>query len=420
MYPHDLLLYAFLLCFALDFFIDRVLSVLNANRAASFRGKKPAELNGLVDDKTFEKSIDYTLARSAFGHFSAVYDGAVTLFCLLVGIIPSAAMIGQILIEKGVPGIDERWAGVISIMAFFFVLSIMKLPLSVYSTFVLEKKFGFNKTTVGTFILDRIKGLFVSLILGVPFLWVILWLVTWGNAYWWLYAALFVIAFQFVMMILGPMVIMPLFYKFTPLPDGDLKRALDALSQRCQFAVSGLFVMDGSRRSAHSNAFFTGVGSARRIVLFDTLISQLSVAELEAVLAHEIGHYKRKHILKSLVLSCLLTLAGFWVLGQMIDWHPLYQAFGLGGLSPEKGLIAFTLISGSFTFWLNPLFNWLSRKHEYEADAYAKAHTAAEPMAGALLKLFEKNLANYVPHPWYSAWTYSHPTLLERLEALKK
>jgi STE24 endopeptidase len=420
MAEHDLLFYAFVVLFGLDFLIERTLATLNAERAASFRGKKPAELNGLVDDATFEKSIDYTLARTRFGHVAAIYSAALTIFILFFGIIPALSMPGQVMIEKDIGFIDERWTGVIAILGLVFLTSFLKLPLSLYSTFVLEKRFGFNKTTLGTFIADRLKGLLLSLVLGVPFLWVIMWLVTWGNPFWWLYAALFVIAFQFVMMILGPLVIMPLFYKFSPLPDGELKRALDALSERCQFAVSGLFVMDGSRRSAHSNAFFTGFGKARRIVLFDTLIAQLSVPELEAVLAHEIGHYKRKHILKSLVLSCALTVAGFWVVSLVLDWHPLYQAFGLGGLSPEKGLIALMLISGAFTFWLDPLFNWLSRKHEYEADAYAKEHTAAEPMSGALLKLFEKNLANYVPHPWYSAWTYSHPTLLERLNALKR
>jgi len=420
--PHDLFLYAFLAFFVLEFLIERTLALMNERHTASFRGRMPDALKGLVTPETFEKSIDYTLARSKFGHFVAVYSAILTLFFLLSGlIIPTVSMVGQVMQEKRVFGgfVDERWAGVIALLMFALINGLLRLPLSFYSTFVLEERFGFNKTTGLTFALDRIKGLAIGLVLGVPFLWVIMWLVTSAGDLWWLYAAVFVVAVQFVMMILGPLVIMPLFHKFSPLPDGELKRELEDLSQRCTFTVRGLFVMDGSKRSAHSNAFFTGMGKARRIVLFDTLVSQLSVKELAAVLAHEIGHYKLKHIPKSLALSVLMTFAGFFVLGQMIDWDPMYQAFGVGLKSQEKGLLIFFLTSGSFLFWLAPLFSALSRKHEYEADAYAKAQTAAEPMGGALLKLSEKNLSNYVPHPWYSAWNYSHPTLLERLAALR-
>lgn len=421
--PHDLFLYAFLAFFAIEFLIERGLALLNERHTESFRGRMPQALNGLVTPETFEKSIDYTLARSRFGHFTAVYGAVLTLVYLLSGmIIPLCSMVGQIFQEKRAFGgfIDDRGAGVIALLTFALINGLLTLPLSLYSTFVLEERFGFNKTTALTFVLDRIKGLAIGLILGVPFLWVIMWLVTSAGNLWWLYAAIFVVAVQFVMMILGPLVIMPLFHKFSPLPNGELKSELESLSQRCAFTVRGLFVMDGSKRSGHSNAFFTGMGNARRIVLFDTLIAQLTVKELAAVLAHEIGHYKLKHIPKSLALSVLLTFAGFFVLGQLIDWDPMYQAFGVGLKSEDKGLLIFFLASGSFLFWLSPLFSALSRKHEYEADAYAKAQTAAEPMSGALQKLAEKNLSNYVPHPWYSAWNYSHPTLLERLAALGK
>lgn len=421
--PHDLFLYAFLAFFTLEFVIERALALMNERHTESFRGKMPAALNGLVSSETFEKSIDYTLARSKFGHFVAVYSAILTLFFLLSGmIIPTVSMVGQMMQEKKVLGglIGDRGAGVVALLTFFLINALLKLPLQLYSTFVLEEKFGFNKTTALTFVLDRIKGAIVGLVLGVPFLWVLMWLVTGAGEWWWLYAAAFVVAVQFVMMVIGPMFIMPLFNKFRPLPEGELKSELEALSQRCNFAVSGLYEMDGSKRSAHSNAFFAGLGKARRIVLFDTLIKQLSVKELAAVLAHEIGHYKLKHIPKSLAISVLLTFTGFFVLGQMIDWDPMYQAFGVGLKSEDKGLLIFFLTSGSFLFWLSPLFSALSRKHEYEADAYAKAQTAAEPMGGALLKLSEKNLSNYAPHPWYSAWHYSHPTLLERLAALGK
>lgn len=420
--PHDYFLFTFLAFFAAEFLIERVLAVLNAQRVRSFRGRMPAELHGLVTPETFERSIDYTLARIRFGHAAAIYGALVTLAVLMSGfLIPTFSMAGHIFREADTSGwINDYGAGAIALLLLGATLALLNLPVSLYSTFVLERRFGFNKTTLLTFILDRIKGGILAVVLGLPFLWVLMWLVIGTGEFWWLYAALFVIAVQFAMMILGPLLIAPLFNKFTPLEDGDLKRELEALARRCDFTVGGLFVMDGSKRSAHSNAFFTGMGKGRRIVLFDTLIAQLSTSELAAVLAHEIGHYKLKHIPKTLVLSCLLTVAGFFALSLLIDWHPMYQAFRVGTMMPEKGVMIFYLISGSFLFWLAPLFSALSRKHEYEADAYAKARTAAEPMAGALRKLAEKNLSNYVPHPWYSAWHYSHPTLLERLAALRR
>jgi STE24 endopeptidase len=420
MAEHELFLYAFFLFFALEFLVERGLSWLNARHVASFRGKMPEQLHGLVTPETFEKSIDYTLARARFGHVSAVWNALLTLGVLLSGMLALFASVGPMIRDHGVLEnfLDQRGSGVVAFALFFLFIGALRFPLELYATFVLEQRFGFNKTTLGTFLLDRVKGLFIAALLGLPFLWVIFWLVTDAGPWWWLYAALFTILFQLVMMVIGPLLIAPLFYKFTPLPDGELRTALEALSKQCAFAVGGLFVMDGSRRSAHSNAFFTGLGKARRIVLFDTLIAQLSVPELAAVLAHEIGHYKRRHIPKTLILSCLMTVAGFWVLGRLLEWEPYYQAFGVGLSSPAKGLLIFALISGSFTFWVTPFFNALSRKHEFEADAYAKEKTAAEPMAGALLKLFQKNLGNFVPHPWFSAWNYSHPTLLERLRAL--
>ena len=302
---------------------------------------------------------------------------------------------------------------------FSFLSGILSLPLELYETFRLEARFGFNQTTTGTFWLDKLKGLLLALVIGVPFLYALLAFVIYTGALWWLWAALFVIAFQLALTIIYPLLIAPLFNKFTPLAEGELKQRLEELARQCAFAVRGIFVMDGSKRSAHSNAYFTGLGRARRIVLYDTLIKQMSVPELAAVLAHEIGHYKKKHILKMLALSSVLTLCGFYVLSLLLYWKPLYAAFRLGAPSVPMGLLVFSLIAGHLAFWAKPFFSWLSRKYEYQADAYAAGQAGAAPMETALIKLFEKNLSTLLPHPLYSAYHYSHPTLAERIRALR-
>ena len=403
----------FLALFAIHFLFERVLSVLNTRHVLANRNHVPAALSGVVSPETYARSIDYTLAKARFGHVAAVWSAAIVMIYLFGDLLSGFAAF------TGFLNFEEVGYGVALIVAFTVSNSLMHLPLEVYSTFFLEKRFGFNKTTLGTFIIDKIKGVLLLVVLGIPFLYALMYFVTQSGELWWLWAALFVIGFQFLMMILFPLVIAPLFNKFTPLQEGELKTKLDELARRCDFATRGIFVVDGSKRSTHSNAYFTGIGKARRIVLFDTLIQQLSVAELTAVLAHEIGHYKKKHIIKFLAISVAFTFAGFYILNLVIDWDPMYQAFSLGVPSRAKGLIVISLIAGSFTFWMEPLMNRLSRKHEYEADAYAVEQTgSAEPMQGALLKLHEKNLSNLTPHPLFSAYHYSHPTLVERLKAL--
>ena len=414
MAEYEIFLYVFLACFALNFLIERVLSILNSRYVAARRGAIPAELKDVVNAETYERSIDYALARARFGHVSAIFNAALTLGYLLSLYIPILYNV----ISTGVE--DELWQGVWLLFAFSLVNAILHMPFSLYSTFAIESRFGFNKTSFGTFVLDRFKGLILSIVLGIPFLYALMALVLRSGPLWWLWSALFVIGFQFLLMFLFPVLIAPFFNKFTPLQEGDLKRQLEALAQKCGFATRGIFVVDGSKRSAHSNAYFTGLGKARRIVIFDTLMDQLTPAELTAVLAHEIGHFKKKHIVKSLLITCAMTLLGFFILGWVIEWGPLYQAFPLATPLPAKGLLAFMLILPSFTFWVEPFMSLLSRKHEYEADAYAREHVGSpEPLAGALLKLFEKNLSTLTPHPAFSAWHYSHPTLLERLRALR-
>jgi len=419
---HLLFLLAFLIFFLLHFLIERLLAVVNSRFVYANRDRVPAAVQDQITSETYAKSIAYALANARFGHTADILGAGWKLFFLFSGFI--------LLLEEWLRPLPlgELGRGVALLMVFGLIQSVLNLPLELYSTFRIERRFGFNKTTARTFWLDRIKGLVLFLALGIPFQYAILLFITRGGSLWWLWASLFVIAVQLVMMVAYPILIAPLFNKFTPLQDGDLKARLIDLAQRCQFAARAILVVDGSTRSTHSNAYFTGIGKSRRIVLYDTLIEQMNIDELAAVLAHEIGHYKRRHIIQRLALSVLLTPAAFYVLGLLVDWKPMYDAFGMGALlaatiPPERhvavGVLLFTLISGDFTFWVGPLFSLLSRKHEYEADAYAVQQTAAAPMASALVKLSEKNLSTLLPHPIYSAYHYSHPTLLERLSALK-
>jgi STE24 endopeptidase len=270
-------------------------------------------------------------------------------------------------------------------------------------------------------VVDLLKGAALGLALGYPLLCLVLWFFKWQPQWWWLWAWVALMIFQLVLLALAPRLIMPLFNKLTPLPEGELRQRLLELAERTGFRCSAIDVMDGSKRSSHSNAFFTGFGKFRRIVLFDTLIAQLSPRELEAVLAHEIGHYRRGHIPKTIALSALASLAGLWVLGWLVGQAWFYTGFRFApAVDVPAALLLFALTADLATFWFHPLGNLLSRKHEYEADAFARAALGeAEPLIAALRKLHEKNLGNLTPHPAYSFFHYSHPTLLEREAALR-
>jgi STE24 endopeptidase len=299
-------------------------------------------------------------------------------------------------------------------------MAVPAIPLEWWSTFRLEARFGFNKSTLGLWVSDKLKGALVSVLLGFPLLWLLLALVGWAGPLWWVGGFAAVMGFQLLMVVLYPILIMPLFNKLTPLPAGALRDELMALADRAGFRARTIEVIDGSKRSGHSNAFFTGFGRFRRIVLYDTLIEQLTPGELAAVLAHEIGHYKRGHIPRMLAVSAVFMAAGFWA----VDWL-MRSPWFLGGFGFEAdagaapALLLLALLGGMAIFWLSPLLNALSRCHEYEADSFASQHAGGvAPLVGALRKLAEKNLSNLTPHPWYSTFHYSHPTLLERERAL--
>jgi STE24 endopeptidase len=289
-----------------------------------------------------------------------------------------------------------------------------------WSQFRLEEKFGFNKSTPGLWVMDHIKSLLLGLAIGFPLLWALLALVGWVGAQWWVWGFGLLFAFQLLMFVLYPKLIMPLFNKLSPLPEGEARSRLMALADRTGFLCQTIEVMDGSKRSGHSNAFFTGFGRFRRIVLFDTLMAQLAQEEIEAVLAHEIGHYKRGHIPQRLVTMALLQFAAFAAIAWLANAPWFNAAFGLpaGVLAPT--FLLFSLLSGLVTFWFSPISHWVSRKHEYEADAFAKnAMSGPAPLVTALRKMSQKNLSNLTPHPLYSAVYYSHPTLVERERALQ-
>jgi len=300
------------------------------------------------------------------------------------------------------------------------LLTLASLPTDLYSTFGLEARFGFNKTTVRLYVTDRLKGLILGLVIGVPFLWVILWLMDVMGAYWWLWAFGFMTAFQLVMIVIFPALIAPWFNKFEPLKDGEFRERILALASQLGFQTSGIFTMDGSKRSAHSNAYFTGIGKAKRIVLFDTLIEQMTMEQGLAVLAHEMGHYKMKHIRRMLLVQTVFLFVGLYLLSWLLNAPWFFSAFGLTP-SNHAALVLFSIVSGPATFYLGPLMNRLSRHHEYEADRFAaKTLGEGKPMEEALINLTVKNLSNLNPHPWYSAYHYSHPTPAERISAIRQ
>jgi len=395
--------------------VDTWLDVLNRRHVRAHADTPPEGVRDVMDAETYRRSVQYTLAKNSFGQWEGWYD-ALWLFAWLgLGLLPP--------LYHGLAGIfgGSLWGQAATLCAVGLIMAGPGLPWSWAGQFRLEARFGFNKSTLKLWVTDLCKGAAVGLVLGYPLLCLVLWFFHWQPQWWWLWAWAALLVFQLVMVALAPRLIMPLFNKLAPMPEGELRERLLALAGRTGFRCAAIDVMDGSKRSAHSNAFFTGFGRFRRIVLFDTLIAQLSPRELEAVLAHEIGHYRRGHVPKMLALSAFSSLAGLGLVAWLAGQAWFYEGFRF---SPADGmpaaLLLFMLVAELATFWLHPLGNWWSRRHEYEADAFARAALGeAAPLVGALRKLHEKNLSNLTPHPAFSFFHYSHPTLLEREAALR-
>lgn len=393
-----------------------VLDILNRQRVLREAGDLPEAYRDFIDEATYDKSVAYTLAKNRLSMGETLFDAVLLALILFSGILPFLWVQAAGLLGEGV------WGQAASLFGIFLLLGLPGIPFEWYRQFRLEERFGFNKSTVKLWIVDKIKGLLIGAALGIPALAFLVWLVG-LTAWWWLWGFAFFLLFQLVLVILYPMFILPLFNKFEELPEGSLRQRLLQLGDRTGFKAKTILVMDGSKRSGHSNAYFTGFGRFRRIVLYDTLIEQMQEKQLESVLAHEIGHYKLGHIPKLLLLSAVSLFVSFLLLGwlQQSAWFTASFRFeSSGAIGPV--ILLFGLLSGLVTFWITPLSNALSRKHEYEADAFARQALDDDPhpILQALRVLSEKNLSNLCPHPVYSAFYYSHPTLLERERSLLK
>jgi STE24 endopeptidase len=410
----------FLAFFTLEFIVEFGLNEVNLRYVRAFWAEKkiPDFFQQSMSTDEYEKSVQYTLAKGQFQRWAEIYGRLVVLLVLFSGLLPFLEQFSKNL--AGSLFSIRHLDGLIFCFAVALVFSIASLPTDLYSTFKLEARFGFNKITWKLYLIDKLKGLLLGILIGLPFLFAVLWLMQATGSYWWIWTFFFVAGFELLMVIVYPTLIAPLFNKFEPLAEGELRNRILRLAERVGFKTNGIFSMDGSKRSAHSNAYFTGIGKAKRIVLFDTLIAQMTIDQALAVLAHEMGHYKKKHIRRMLAVQAVFLFLGLYVLSLLVDYKPLFVAFGLDGPSNAAALVLFSLLSGPATFFLMPLINLLSRKHEYEADRFAvETLRKRQPMEEALINLTVKNLSNLTPHPWYSAYHYSHPTPTERIAAIR-
>jgi STE24 endopeptidase len=411
----------FLALFTLEFIVEFGLNELNLRYVGARRAERslPDFFRGKISPEDYDKSVQYTLAKGRFQRWAEIYGSVITLAVLFSGVLPLVDQLSKRLADRFLPSLYTQ--GIMFCFAVVAILSIASLPTDLYATFGLESRFGFNKTTVKLYIADKLKEFLLGIMIGVPFLFVVLWLMSIGGAYWWLSAFVFIAGFQLLMVIIFPTLIAPLFNKFEPLKEGELRERILALADQVGFKTTGIYSMDGSKRSAHSNAYFTGLGKVKRIVLFDTLIEQMTIDQGLAVLAHEMGHYKMKHIRRMLAVQTALLFVGLYVLSLLVNYRPLFSAFGFEDPSNHVALVLFSLLSGPATFYLGPLMNLLSRRHEYEADRFAAMTLRnGKPMEDALINLTVKNLSNLTPHPWYSAYHYSHPSSAERISAIRE
>jgi len=410
----ELNIYAWIILSALviQLFVDIVSNYLNIK---SLSPELPGEFDGVYDAEKYAKSQNYTRANTSFGMVSGIFDLVTLLLFWFLGGFPWLDSLVRSF------GYAPEITGIIFFAALILARSVLSLPFSIYGTFVIEEKFGFNKTTPMTFIMDRIKGIMLGALIGGPLMYLVLWFFMNAGPFAWAYVWGAVVSFSVIMQYVAPIWIMPLFNKFTPLEDGELKSSILDYAKSVDFPLNDVSIMDGSKRSSKSNAFFTGFGKNKRIALFDTLVEKQTPGELLAVLAHEIGHYKKKHILKGMIISFIHTGILFFLFSLVIQNKGLFAAFAMQDLSIYAGMIFFTMLFAPIEMILGPLMNLLSRKHEFEADHFAGKTTGkASDLIEALKKLSVDNLSNLTPHPLYVFLNYSHPPVLERMKALVK
>ncbi len=412
--PYTVLL-IYLIFFACEFIFENGLTVLNIKHIRNRRQEIPEPFNDYIDEDHYKRSVDYSLTNERFSLFSAPLHAAFIIIVVLSGVLGT---VNQLLLQLNLP---DTIHGILYIFSISLLFTLFSLPFSLYNQFVIEERFGFNRMTLGLFFADLLKSLIISAVIAFPLLWGIFWLIDTAGIYWWIWAFFFLALFQLFMTVLYPLVIAPLFNKFEPLEDGPLKEKLNALADKLSFRAKGIYVMDGSKRSSHSNAYFTGFGKVKRIVLFDTLLRTLTETQITAVLAHELGHEKLKHVIKHFIISMLVMGTGLFIVHLLLGFEPLFIAFGFEGSCKHCLLVILGFCSGPFTFFLKPLLTAWSRKHEYEADRFAVNTTGqVQDLKEALISLTKENLSNLNPHPWYSFYHYSHPTVGERISVLDK
>jgi STE24 endopeptidase len=383
---------------------------------ARHREGVPPLFAGTISLEAHRKAADYTMAKTRFGMLELAFGGAVMLGWTLLG---GLNVLNQALLGWVAPGMAQQ---LVLLAAFALISGALDLPFTLYQTFVIEERFGFNKMTWQLWLADLLKSTLLGAVIGLPIAALILWLMGAAGDLWWLWAWGVWMAFNLLLLVVYPMFIAPLFNKFKPLDDETIKARVTELMRRCGFAAKGLFVMDGSKRSAHGNAYFTGFGAAKRVVFYDTLLAKLSPSEVDAVLAHELGHFKYRHIVKRVAAMFALSLVGFALLGWLSTRSWFYLGLGvlpnLGGANDALALLLFMIAVPVFTFFVSPLMARVSRKHEFEADAYAVQQTNGRDLSSALLKLYEDNASTLTPDPVYVKFYYSHPPASERLARL--
>jgi len=403
----------FIAAFALTLLGRLWLTRRQIRHVAAHRAAVPADFAERIGLEAHQKAADYTIARNHLGWRTSLVDAALLLTLTLGG---------------GLAWLHEFWAsrldglpyGLALIFSLLLISGIIDLPFSLYRQFVIEARFGFNRMTLRLFFSDLLKQALLGLAIGTPVILAVLWLMGAMGSYWWLYVWLFWCIFNLLILFIYPTWIAPLFNKFSPLAEGEMKSRIEALLGRCGFRSNGLFVMDGSKRSSHGNAYFTGFGDNKRIVFFDTLLARLAPAEVEAVLAHELGHFRQHHVVQRIALMFALSLAFLWLLGQLIDASWFYAGLGVPAQNTALALVLFFLVIPVFTFPLSPLGSYLSRRNEFAADAYAAEHAAASDLIRALVKLYEDNASTLTPDPLHSLFYDSHPPAAQRIARLQE
>jgi len=402
----------FLAFFALSMVVKFWLSQRHLSHIQKHRAQVPDAFSEKITLQEHQKAADYTSTKIKFGRWPLLYDATILLAWTFGG--------GLELLDQFARGYELApiYTGILVILSMMMISSLLDLPFSLYSTFVIEEKFGFNRTTLKTFVIDMFKGGLLAIVLGVPLIWVVLWLMEQAGEFWWLYTWLVLTCFSLFIAWAYPTWIAPIFNKFSPLEEGETLNRITGLLNRCGFNSDGIFVIDGSKRSSHGNAYFSGFGKNKRIVFYDTLLESLNDDELEAVLAHELGHFKRKHIVKGMAISFGTTLIGLAILAWLMKAEWFYTALGVSTSSTYMALLLFTIVTPVFTFLLSPIMSMFSRKNEFEADAYAAEQSEAKHLIHALVNLYKENANTLTPDPLYSAFYDSHPPAPVRIAHL--